>query len=225
MSKLVVFGDSWVCGAGIDTPPGVHSSCAFGSQLASLLDINQYTNCGIEGSSNSRSVLQLLKYTSEQSNLKDHIAIFFITAPERSCVIDSSDRIHDICSGPDTDLVKSYINFFSSVQQLKFECCKNILAMQQICKHYGINDYYIVGWSDITIDFPGINLLKFFSKTAAQIIGYDIANGIKGQYTTLCNHPNKLGHELIAKELQQWLLQQDDVNNLLRRYENTTQSN
>jgi len=223
MSKLVVFGDSWVCGAGNDTPPGVHSSCAFGSQLASLLDINQYTNCGIEGSSNSRSVLQLLKYTSEQSDLTDHIAIFFITAPERTCVIDYHDEIHDIISGPETDLVKSYVNFFCSEQQIKFECCKNILAMQQVCKHHGIIDYYIVGWSDITIDFPGINRLKFFSKTAAQIIGYkdchDFTTSARNQYTTLCNHPNKLGHELIAKELQQWLLQQDDVNNILKRYD------
>ena len=93
--------------------------------------------------------------------------------------------------------------------------------MQQVCKHYGIIDYYIVGWSDITIDFPGINLLKFFPKTAAQIIGYknnhDFVNAARNQYTTLCNHPNKLGPELIAKELQQWLLQQDDVNNLLKR--------
>ena len=223
MSKLVVFGDSWVCGAGNDAPPGVHSSYAFGSQLASLLDINQYTNCGIEGSSNSRSVLQLLKYTSEQSDLTDHIAIFFITAPERTCVIDHHNKIHDIYSGPDTDLVKSYVNFFCSTQQLKFECCKNILAMQQVCKHYGIIDYYIVGWSDITIDFPGINLLKFFPKTAAQIIGYknnhDFVNAPRNQYTTSCMHPNKLGHELIAKELQQWLLQQDDVNNLLKRHD------
>jgi hypothetical protein len=60
----------------------------------------------------------------------DHqIAIFFITAPERSSVISREGDILDLHNGNNTLLYKTYLEYFSSFEQLNFECFKNILAM------------------------------------------------------------------------------------------------
>jgi hypothetical protein len=210
-TQLVVFGDSWVTGAGLGQPPNEVSPHAFGSQLSVLLGSSQFVNCGIEGSSNSRTVLQLLNYTKNYQNLDSHTAIFFITTPARSCVISRDDNtVIDLPCHDNTMLCKTYLEYFSSCEQLNFECFKNILAMQQICKHYEINDYYISGWSDLDLEFPGIDQSKFYPKTCAQLIGYKTTDDFiklpRNEYVVDdSKHPSIAGHRIIAQALYDFI--------------------
>ena len=210
MPNLVVFGDSWVTGVGLGQPPDEISPHAFGSQLSVMLDTSQFVNCGIPGSSNSRTVLELLKYAKQMPPADHQIAIFFITAPERSCVISCEGNIINLHSGNNTMLYKTYLEYFSSFEQLNFECFKNILAMQQICKHYKIDDYYISGWSYIDLDFPGIDQSKFYPKTCAQLIGYKTVDDFiklpRNEYVVDdSKHPSIAGHRIIAKALYDFI--------------------
>jgi hypothetical protein len=210
-TPLVVFGDSWVTGTGLGQSPNECSPHAFGSQLSVLLDSSQFVNCGIEGSSNSRTVLQLLNYTKSYQNLDNHTAIFFITTPARSCVISRDDNtVIDLHSAVDTTLGKIYTAYFQSLLYLNFECAKNIMSMQQICRHYKINDYYIVGWDDVDLDFPGIDRSKFHPKTCAQLLGYkdkkDFNESPQNEYVIdSVKHPSVAGHRLIAQALYDFI--------------------
>jgi len=209
MPDLVVFGDSWVTGVGLGQPPDEISNHAFGSQLAQMLEVSQFTNCGIAGSSNSRTVLELLQYV-KQMQANDTIAVFFITTPARSCVISHEGHIIDLQSGNNTLLGKIYVEHFSSTQQLSFECLKNIIAMQQISKYYGINDYYIVGWSDVDLNLPGIDLSKVYPKTCAQLLGYRNAQDFiqaprNGNVIDDSKHPSIIGHQIIAQALYDFI--------------------
>ena len=86
MTALAVFGCSWTVGN------GVLPTDTFGARLSNKLSTTNFTNLGIEGSSNSRSVLQLLDYVKRTDiSLENSIAVFLVTTSARECVI-----IHDI---------------------------------------------------------------------------------------------------------------------------------
>lgn len=96
------------------------------------------------------------------------------------------------------------------MEQDKIECFKNVLTMQQICKHHQIKDYYIIGWSDIDLNFPGIDNSKIYPKTCAQLFGYtgqfNFLESPRNQYAVDdSKHPSELGHKLIAKKLYDWI--------------------
>lgn len=210
-APLAVFGDSWVTGAGLGQDPGEISPHAFGSQLADMLGSSSFSNYGIESSSNSRTVLQLLDYTKIHQNLDSHIAVFFITTPARSCVIErDTNTVIDLHSSVQTTLGKIYTTYFQSLPYVNFECAKNIISMQQICRHYKINDYYIVGWDLVDLDFPGIDRSKFHTKTCAQLLGYkdmkDFIELPQNEYVIdSAKHPSIAGHRLIAQALYDFI--------------------
>jgi len=74
VTALAVFGCSWTVGL------GVLETDTFGARLANKLSATNFTNLGIQGSSNSRSVLQLLDYVKRTDiPVENSIAVFLIT--------------------------------------------------------------------------------------------------------------------------------------------------
>ena len=173
MTALVVFGCSWTSG------PGTFKYYnTFGQQLAEKLESTEFVNLGIEGSSNSRSVLQLIDYVKRTDlEIKDSIAVFLITTPSRDCVIPHHDyrypgRIIDLTSGNVDDINQSWITHFSSLDNVNFNLHKNILSMQAICRQYHIKDYYMAAWSDINFNLPGVDTNKIYFRSCGQLFGY-----------------------------------------------------
>jgi hypothetical protein len=207
-NPLVVFGCSWAYGTGV-TP----KHC-FGSVLSEIIGSTQYTNCGIPGSSNSRSVLELLEYIEKNnSEVNGHIAIFSITTAWRTSLIYNNGTILDIIDKEVADpLIKIWIDKFRSEKNLQYELHKNILSMQQICRHHGIKDYYIKAWENPNLNLSGINQSRIFPKTCVDLFGYKdteqyIKNWDKGNnpYVLSCGHPSIEGHKKIAQTLYNWI--------------------
>jgi len=212
MTSLAVFGCSWAAGA------GVVPSDTFGARLAGKLSATNFTNLGIHGSSNSRSVLQLLDYVKRTDiSVENSIAVFLITTTARECVImhDTSpfalchNRIVDLRSGQVEDVSQSWVKYFSTTANLDFNLHKNILSMQAICRQYKIQDYYITAWENMNLNLPGIDTDKIYHKSCLQLFGYehvkDTAKLPLNQYLRPCSHPTELGHELIAQTLYTWM--------------------
>lgn len=218
MNSLAVFGCSWAAGF------GVSDSDTFGSRLAAKLPTTHFINLGIPGSSNSRSVLQLLEYVKRTDvPVENSIAVFLVTTSARECVITHDYPrqpacVLDIHSGQPGKLVHSWERHFTSVANLNFNLHKNILSSQAICRQYSIRDYYIVGWSDIDLQLPGIDTTKIYHKSCVQLFGYhDQADYLTtppnqyNQYLRECGHPSELGHELIAQTLHNWITEPTNV--------------
>jgi hypothetical protein len=213
MTALAVFGCSWTVGT------GVLPTDTFGARLSNKLSTTNFTNLGIEGSSNSRSVLQLLDYVKRTDiSLENSIAVFLITTPARECVIADSSRqcrahIIDLISGPTDKVTRSWIKNFASTLNANFNLHKNVLSMQAICRQYNIRDYYIAGWSDMNLNLPGVDTAKIYDYSCAQLFGFkDMTDYVDNyekqaltQYVRICGHPNELGHELIARTLYNWI--------------------
>ena len=81
--------------------------------------------------------------------------------------------------------------------------------MQTICRTHSIDDYYIVGWSDLDLNLPGIDFSKIYPKTCAQLFGYsgqyDYLNTPSNQYVGDSFHPSEQGHDVIAQTLYTWI--------------------
>jgi hypothetical protein len=214
-NHLVTFGDSWPAGFGLH--PATEQP--FGKNLADLLQIDNFVNCAIPGSSNDRTVIELLKYVNNHSSVKDHLAIFFITTPGRKLAIQQHNELIDINLNFDfanldkvdreLTLDEIYYKHLHSTPQEQFDLERNILSLQRICSQLEIQDFYIVGWSDINLNCPGIDNKKIYKQNCIQILGYQtqseyLAN-VPGQYFLQCGHPNFLGHQLIANALYNWI--------------------
>ena len=209
---LVTFGDSWPCGTGLN----LTKEKPFGKILSELLQIENYVNCAVPASSNDRTVLELLNYVNSCSSVKNHLAVFFITTPTRKIAIQPNNQLIDINlhnNAAQNRISKIYYTHLYSLPQEKFDLQRNILSLQRICNQLEMQDFYIVGWSDIDLNCPGIDQQKIYAKTCAQILGYanqdeftkDSLSQYKNQYTLACGHPNQQGHQLIADSLHQWI--------------------
>jgi len=192
VTALAVFGCSWAEGI------GVLPQNTFGARLAGKLSATNFTNLGIQGSSNSRSVLQLLDYVKRTD-----------------IPVENSNRVVDLRSGQVEDVSQSWVKHFSDQANLDFVLHKNILSMQGICRQYKIQDYYIVGWDNVDLNLPGIDTDKIYHKSCLQLFRYELPlylmNKEPNQYLRTCGHPNELGHELIAQTLYNWINEQNNV--------------
>jgi len=205
---LVVFGCSWAEGV------GVNPDQTFGYLLSGMLNSTKFKNYGIQGTSNHRSIMQLMNYAENNKfQISNHVAIFSITTAFRSAVIGRSGIVVDLISNlNNTAILKSWLEHFSSTPQMNHELYKNIIVMQQLCKHYQVNDFYIKAWEEQNLDLPGIDQSKIYPKTCVELFGYantaeflvDSDGPRKNPYIG-GRHPNKLGHELIANNLYDWM--------------------
>ena len=214
---LVTFGDSWPAGVGL----GPNDEKPYGALLCDRLQIKNFYNGSIPGSSVSRLLLQLFDYISCHATVKNHIAIFFITTPGRSLLIDHDKNIINFNTPPpnssnrnavdrNKDLTEIYYKYLSTVPMDEFNVCRTILALQQVCSQVGIQDFYIPGWLKMKLDWPGVEKQKIYPKTCTQILGYSrdeylAMQKVHSKYFLPCGHPNSHGHQLIADYLYEWI--------------------
>ena len=210
---LATFGDSWPAGVGLwpkDEKP-------YGALLCDRLQIKNFYNGSIPRSSVSRLLPQLFDYISCHATVKNHIAIFFITTPGRSLLVDYNKSIIDFNTPPPSDspdrvknITEIYYKYLSTAPMDEFNVCRTMLALQQVCSQVGIQDFYISGWIEMKFDWPGIEKQKIYPKTCTQILGYNqdeylAMQKVHSKYFLPCRHPNSHGHQLIADYLYDWI--------------------
>lgn len=209
---LAVFGCSWAHGV------GVNYDQTFGYNLSKKLGSLCYSNMSILGSSNSRTVLQLMEYIKRNIVLSGSIAVFSITTMARDCLIEFNTgtkilHIRDLISSDPSPECQCYVSHFSSFENLKFNLQKNILSLQSICRANNIHDYYIDAWSCEDFDMPGIDQTKIFNKSCIELFGFnstrhylDTYSNESNEYIRTCGHPSEHGHQVIANALHNWII-------------------
>jgi hypothetical protein len=202
---LVGFGDSWAHGAGLD----LISEKPYLRLAAEQLNVN-FINCAVASSSIPHLVAQLNNFISTYYNVKkNYIAVFFVTALERTFFVDP-EREKIIHSSPcKTDFVEQeqcYYRHYTGCYQ-DFVVNTAVAAIEHLCSVYDIKNCYIPGWQ--VVDFwPAIDRKKFLFNNQHPVTKLF---GQTTNFTDLMNsgcrlldhtgHPNQQGHQVIADAL------------------------
>ena len=208
--KLVTFGDSWPVGSELAA-----NEVPYGKLLAAMLQAD-FQNYAQPGTSNDHQIFQLKTFL-EKNDPSNTIAVFFITSPARTLVLEDDGKTKKIIY-PWADMSRGevsyyYFKYFHNPPFEQFRLHLSVLSMQRICQMHGIRDFYIVGWSKCNFDFPGIDESKIFKQgavTCADLLGvngeheFSLASENQYVYPNHC-HPNQQGHKLIAQTLFEWI--------------------
>ena len=174
----------------------------YGYLLSQSLKAAPYIDLALMGSSIDRTVLQLIKYVQNAKiDLSKSIAVFQLTSQDRKCFIDHNNKVVDLRSGND-DLSLIYYKYFYSPANEVADLHKNLLSLQAICKHHGIKDYYIRGWTTMNFDLLAVDQSRIYPQSFLEL--FDL-HGSRKQYLLNCGHPNAAGHALVAKTLHTWI--------------------
>jgi len=73
-----------------------------------------------------------------------------------------------------------------------------IIALQTMCRHYRIKDYYVAGWQLVNF-WPTVDTTKIYKNGIVNCM--DLIKGHKAEG----GHPNQQGHQLIADALYEWI--------------------
>jgi hypothetical protein len=210
---LVTFGDSWPAGAELNG-----NEVPYGNVLSELLSYKTYTNMAQPATSNDHLILQMHSYIQHEHHnpLVETDAVFFITSPARTMVYGEHNTPVEIYPWSDMskgDVAYYYYKYMQTPMLEWFRLNSSILALQQMCTTANINDYYVVGWSECKFDMSGINLSKIYKNgltTMSDWLGcngdHEFTQNSRNKYIyPNTDHPNQLGHNLIASKLSEWI--------------------
>jgi len=210
IKNFATFGDSWPAGAEL-----TDRTQAFGHVLAKMLNVEIYENRAFNGASNDRLIFQLQEYIEDHNTVKDHVAVFFITAASRRLHLDDNNNITELKIPPgrksESDIFRAtWYRYFHSDASDNFNLVKVLLSLQKICEQYHIRDYYVSGWTDINFSMLGVDRTKIFPATCAEMLGIKNSREFtkihQNQYVyPNLDHPNPQGHNIIATNLYQWI--------------------
>jgi hypothetical protein len=222
MKNLLIFGDSWPQGSELKP-----NQRPFGDLLASKLNIPMM-NWSAASTSIPHLILQLRDAVTPgaQQRLKkfDHggsDAIFFLTSPERDVIWKHGlDKELHINPNHPTDFDVRWYSEFWTPELSSFRVNTTLLALQKLCEIHGIRDHYIWGWDPIEL-WPDLDVTKFWKHGKSSVLDLFLENDTISCNGTLMDyiankenkfvypnggHPNQRGHQLIANELEAWLV-------------------
>lgn len=206
IQHLVTVGDSWPAGAELEDPGN-----AFPFVIAKQLGINS-TNLSQPATSADQALYQLL-HNNLEVNWSNTLVLFCLTGISRSMYIDYH-RLREIHPTSDSLASVAYYKYIHSNELDQFNCIRNILSAQQYCQSVGCKILFVNNW-DKTPKHCAIDQSLFYNKTLTEILNIshklddtdlDWYNLSKHEYITpnRC-HPNINGHNIIAKELSNWI--------------------
>ena len=207
--KLVTFGDSWPWGAELSA-----SEKPFGYWIAESLGY-EFENCAEEGTSIEHMVLQLQRYVAK--NKQPTTAVFFITNPIRTMHYQGEQWLTYRPTGQRSPGHEAYYKYVQSDKLDYHRAQVFVLALQRICEQYHIKDYYMEGWTNIDWKYYGIDTTKFLPQSATEMFGaktnsntLELTKFQDNEYIKPNKyHPNQRGHELIAKNLHDFIKKND----------------
>jgi len=224
--QLVSFGDSWARGSSLG--PGEKP---FGELLSEKLQCSEFLNYSHPASSINHLTVQLNNYLNKvnacQEDPTHSVALFFLTGQDRGMVFDEGTKLWMFQNpsggfggpGGNTELCKltnqAFWKYIYSPELADVTTNTSIIALQSICKNFGITDYYITGWQPFTF-WPAVNTKKIYKEgrvSCGQLVGYMTDSGFTTQNAGgSWNYPNQRGHQLIADELYEWITTSCETN-------------
>lgn len=206
--KLVTFGDSWPYGSDL-----LSGEEPFGVLLSKKLQAQQYVNKSCPATSNDHMILQLQEYVSEQGDVSEHVAVFFITSSARTCFIDYNNNPIEVrpdARASQDSLYYYYFKYFHTPGYEKFRHYVTMLALQRMCNQLNLQDFYICGWEKPDFNFPGIDIDRVYNRgqtSCVNLFSQHIKDSSEAsQYIGMVGqHPTQLGHQIIADTLYNWI--------------------
>lgn len=203
MNKLVVFGDSWSAGAEL-----ADKELSFPHMLGNILG-KQTINLSEPGSSIDEAVFYLLQFFENSSILtqpEQFTILFCLTAYSRTMLLTSGEAITQM--RPTDSASEKYYKYFYQEDTAKFNLIRNLILIQHICNSYKIPVYFVFNWDEAP-RHALLNNDKIYHKSLINILGMTYEEDLTSQFVN-CEyigecHPNIAGHELIAKELSEWI--------------------
>jgi hypothetical protein len=226
--NFISCGDSWSAGAELNL-----GESPFGKLVADRLGCASFINQSLDASSISHLVVQLrcaIEISKTKNlDLANTVAVFFLTSIDRDLIW--SDRLpkgtgfaghydppylhpEQILLNPGDPLHEHWYKNYHSPELSIFRANTSILALQKICQHHKIKDFYIWGWNTHTL-WPEINLGKFYNSGNGRLVDWltdhpnlpvqQIKQVSPEHFYPNGSHPNQLGHQVIAEKMTQWL--------------------
>ena len=187
------------------------------------MGFDEFYNYGHGGTSNEHMVDQLQRYFRDYHHPDNKVtAIFFLTNPRRTAYwakdsdfnVNGPQRQHWNSEAKEV-FMKTWLHFYSDEVTVTRSSLA-ITALQKWCEITGIDDYYFSGWVKYPTWLPMVNKSKIWAEgreTVADWFGASDHNGeclinVENNPYIRPNiqHPNQLGHELIATKLQAWIV-------------------
>lgn len=217
MKKIFVsFGDSWPAGA--DLLPG---QLTYGELLARSKNM-EHVQLSRGHTAVEHMVLQLQSFLSwypyEQI---ETTALFSITELSRfACYQENSARTQPECCSimvndptPGHSPSEAYYRYIWSEPGDHFKFYNVIMTLQSLCRMYNIKDHYLLSFSrvnwDLLKDYHGIDRSKFWDYGNSNILTMFGLNRVMPGSTYFAgsptDHPNQLGHHLVADKLAPWI--------------------
>lgn len=201
---FISFGDSWPAGEEL----GVGEQ-TFPQILAEKLG-QEFQNYSERCTGIPHTLLQLKRCLEGTPN-QPLTALFSLSSPSRSIYFDKTWQ--EIQARKSDIVSQNYYRYIQSDQLDNFMFGTYVLALQKICQHFDIDDYYVSCWSPVEFSLPGVNTQKFYHKTLVNILGcgigsHDCELKIDSNHPMIYPnkfHPNALGHKQIALELFSWI--------------------
>jgi len=206
--KLVVFGDSWTWGTGLQP-----NEPTYGKLIADYRNI-EFQNYSVQGTAAEHMVLQLQDLLSNIDPTFNYTALFSFTVLSRLMYYAGKqpDTAYVMWDGTKDDVSASYFKNIHSTLLDHFKFYTTVLALQSLCRQYKIQDYYALSFSKVDWDllnFIGVDRSKFYNQGTTNfldILGSKYPGDNKIYFEgTDGGHPNALGHQIIAQHLQEWI--------------------
>ena len=223
---LVICGDSWPNGAELQS----HELC-YGQILKQRLNSQNYLNTAVDASSIPHLILQLQRFLKIKNELGSTwidpvTVVFFLTSSDRDLIWSRTRPIGTGLMNTDPPPYKTakpillnasdplHMDWFveyHSEELANYRTNTTLLALQTMCQHHGLNDYYIWGWDTIPL-WPEINTDKFYNQGQSHIVN-EFSNHTINKLVNVGSpyivpggsHPSQLGHEKIAEIIYNWI--------------------
>ena len=212
---FVGFGDSWAAGDELDLDREDPYIAILAKQHKS-----DYINYAMPGTSLPQLVIQFKKFLRDggYKPTTRYCAVFFLTAKERFFAfhrgIDQPFNPRGIFPLKDVaselhDMNKLYYKYFYSDEFADYMTNVTLITLQQLCRQYNIQDYYIPGWQYNTF-WDEVDTTKIYNVTCQDLLNLEISTQGTLQknnpyFAPNISHPNQLGHQRIAEVLNNWI--------------------
>ena len=218
VKRLLIFGDSWPQGS--ELKPGEKT---FGEILSEGFHC-PWHNFAQPSTSIPHLVQQLRRavWTSNQEDTKFEIsgstAVFFLTSPDRDLIWENGEEVELHPGRSSTsDINKDWYFRMYSQDLVKYRVNTTLLALREMCRQHGIDEYYLWGWTRTKL-WDEIDRSRFYDSGLSSaldmfddhvthprtLIQYINTRPNKYVYPN-DGHPNQVGHQLIAHNIDNWL--------------------
>lgn len=222
MSKtLVTLGDSWPAGGELDFAQG---EVPYGNLLQYRMGFDALHNYGSGGASNEDMLYQLQRFIAESWTPGDEVTVIcFLTNPARSAhwprfsTWNEQDREWKHWPADAKKWARELFMYFHRSEHEVMRSSSTVTTLQTWCKNHGFADYYFAGWVRYPNWLPGVDVSKILAQgneTAADWFNASDHNGeclinveTNPYIQPKKQHPNQIGHQLIADKLISWISQ------------------